>query len=191
VIDDVLMQALQDGVEQVVILGAGFDCRAYRLPGIERTRVYEVDHPQTLTAKREQLRRVLGTLPSQVVFVEIDFNTQRLSDVLAGARFAATRRSVFIWEGVTNYLTAQAVATTLRFLSTTAVGNQLIFTYVHRGVLDQPTAFAGTQHLMRLLQQEEEPWTFGLYPAEPHPISQPTGFSLLRIWGLWSIVRAI
>lgn len=183
VIDDALLQALQDGVEQVVILGAGFDCRAYRIPGIERIRVYEVDHPYTLTAKCEQLRRVLGTLPTQVVFVEIDFNTQRLSDVLAGTQFAATRRTIFIWEGVTNYLTAPAVATTLRFISTTAIGNQLIFTYVHRGVLDHPPAFEGTLHLMHLLQQEGEPWTFGLYPAELPTYLADHGFQLIEDLG--------
>jgi methyltransferase (TIGR00027 family) len=55
-IDDALLKALQEGMQQVVILGAGFDCRAYRIPGIERTRVYEVDHPNTLAAKRQHLK---------------------------------------------------------------------------------------------------------------------------------------
>src|SRR5271169_5826743 len=67
-IDDALAKALQDGMQQIVILGAGFDCRAYRIPNIQRARVYEVDHPGTLTAKREHLRRVFAGLPPHVAF---------------------------------------------------------------------------------------------------------------------------
>ena len=71
-IDDTLTKALQDGIEQVVILGAGFDCRAYRIPGIELVRVYEVDHPGTLAAKRRHLQLMLADLPPRVIFAEID-----------------------------------------------------------------------------------------------------------------------
>src|SRR5512146_2420650 len=77
-IDDLLTSALQEGIEQVVILGAGFDCRAYRIPGIARTRVFEVDHPDTLAAKLRRLQRVLGRVPAHVVFAEADFNLQTL-----------------------------------------------------------------------------------------------------------------
>jgi methyltransferase (TIGR00027 family) len=179
-IDEALATALHDGIEQVVILGAGFDCRAYRIPGIECARVYEVDHPSTLTAKREHLRRVLGSLPVHVAFAEVDFNSQRLEDVLAASGFDTVRRTFFIWEGVTNYLSAQAVDTTLRFISTAGVGSRLIFTYVHRGVLDNSAEFEGTRNLMRLLQKEDEPWTFGLYPTELASYLQARGFELIE-----------
>ncbi len=178
-IDDALMNALQDEIKQVVILGAGFDCRAYRIPGIESTRVYEVDHPGTLTAKREHLRRVLNDLPQHVVFSEIDFNKQHLRDILAASGFDAACRTFFIWEGVTNYLSERAVDTTLRFISTTAVGSQLVFTYVHKGVLDNCAEFKGTRNLMRLLRKEDEPWTFGLYPAELPSYLEARGFELI------------
>lgn len=165
-IDDALLKALQEGVQQIVILGAGFDCRAYRIPGIERTRVYEVDHPNTLAAKRQHLKNVLGSLPQHAVFVEIDFNQQQLKDILTPSGFDPACPSCFIWEGVTNYLTKQAVDATLQFISTTAADNQIIFTYVHQSVLDNSDQFEGTRNLMRLLQEDDEPWTFGLYPSE-------------------------
>lgn len=79
-IDEALVKAIEEGIEQVVILGAGFDCRAYRLPSLKRARIFEVDHPDTLTAKREHLRRVLEGLPPHVVFAEIDFNQQQQHD---------------------------------------------------------------------------------------------------------------
>ena len=179
-IDDALVKALQDGIDQVVILGAGFDCRAYRIPGIDRTRVYEVDHPSTLTVKRKCLRRVLGELPAHVAFAEIDFNRQRLEDVLAGAGFDASRRTFFIWEGVTNYLSEEAVDATLRFISTIEVGSLLIFTYIHRGVLDDPNGFAGTHNLIQLLQKEDETWTFGIYPSALPSYLEERGFALIE-----------
>jgi methyltransferase (TIGR00027 family) len=164
-IDDALLQALRDGIEQIVILGAGFDSRAYRLPGIERARVFELDHPRTLTAKRQYLQQMLGMLPPQVVFGAMDFHQQSLAAVLQSAGFDATRRAFFLWEGVTNYLTAQAVDTTLRCVGAAAPGSQLLFTYIHQGVLDGSRHFVGARQVARLLRRVDEPWTFGLDPA--------------------------
>jgi methyltransferase (TIGR00027 family) len=178
-IDDALVRAFQDEITQIVILGAGFDCRAYRIPGIERALVYEVDHPSTLTVKREKLRRMLDSLPEHVVYSEIDFNNQHLKDVLDASGFDAARRTFFIWEGVTNYLSAQAVDTTLRFINTTSAGSQLIFTYVHKGVIDHSAEFEGTQNLIHLLQAEDEPWTFGLYPTELASFLKARGLQLV------------
>jgi len=179
-IDDALLKILQEGIQQVVILGSGFDCRAYRIPGIDRTHVYEVDYPNTLAAKRQHLKRVLGRLPQHAVFAEIDFNQQQLKDILLVSGFDPTCPSCFIWEGVTNYLTKQAVDATLQFISTTAAGNQIIFTYVHQGVLDNSDEFEGTRNLMRLLQEDDEPWTFGLYPSEITEYLMTRGFQLLE-----------
>lgn len=179
-IDDVLLKTLQEGVQQVVILGAGFDCRAYRIPGIDRTRVYEVDHPNTLAAKRRHLKHVLGSLPQHVVFAEIDFNQQHFKGILTASDFDFACPSCFICEGVTNYLTKQAVDATLQFISTTTAGSQIIFTYVHQGVLEDSDEFEGTRNLMRLLQENDEPWTFGLYPSEIAEYLMALGFQLLE-----------
>ncbi len=179
-IDEALLRTLQADIKQVVILGAGFDCRAYRTPGIEHARIYEVDRPDTLAAKRENLKRMLGILPEHVIFVEIDFNAQQLKDALLASGFDPARPAFFIWEGVTNYLTEEAVNTTLQFISSTAVGSQLVFTYIHQGVLDNADGFEGTRNLIRLLQAEDEPWTFGLYPAQVASYLEVRGLQLLE-----------
>jgi methyltransferase (TIGR00027 family) len=179
-IDDMLIRALRDGIEQVAIMGAGFDSRAYRIPGIERARVFEIDHSDTLAAKRERLQRMLGALPAHVVFVEIDFNRQSLEEVLKAASFDSKLPTFFIWEGVTNYLTAQAVDATLRFVSSNAAGSQIVFTYVHSEVLDNPAGFDGTRTLTRTLQRLGEPWTFGLDPAELPGYLKARGLELVE-----------
>ncbi len=178
-IDDLLTSALQEGIDQVVILGAGFDCRAYRIPGIERTRVFEVDHPDTLAHKLKRLRRVLGQVPAHVAFAEADFNLQTLEDVMESVGFDAHRLTFFIWEGVTNYLTPEAVDSTLRFIGTAERGSRLLFTYVHQDVLNNPKSFEGTERLVRTLRQSSEPWTFGLDPAEICGYLEARGLQLI------------
>jgi methyltransferase (TIGR00027 family) len=166
-IDDLLRERLGEGVEQVVILGAGFDARAHRLPGIERTRVFEVDHPATLTVKRTRVAQQLGGLARHVVYVDLDFDHEDLARALAGAGFDPARRAFFLWEGVTNYLTAAAVDAVLRTVARSAApASSIVFTYVHRGVLDGSVSFAGTEHLVKTLGRVGEPWTFGLDPGE-------------------------
>ncbi len=182
-IDDMLTRRLTDGIEQVAIMGAGFDSRAYRTPGIDRTRVFEIDHADTLAAKRQRLQEMMGALPAHVVFVEIDFNRQSLGEVLKATGFDRNLRTFFIWEGVTNYLTEQAVDATLRFVSSNAPGTQIVFTYVHREVLDNPSKFEGTQTLARTLQELGEPWTFGLDPAELPGYLRARGLQLIEDLG--------
>ncbi|HVN85990.1 MAG TPA: SAM-dependent methyltransferase [Candidatus Binatia bacterium] len=165
VIDDAVRRAGRDGIDQVVILGAGFDSRAYRLPELRAAAVFEVDHPATHAVKRVRLRRALPTIPANVRFVPIDFNRQQLPGVLADHGLDAQRRVLFLWEGVTNYLTAAAVDAVLRFVARCAAGTRLIFTYVHRGALDGSVAFEGAATLMRAVAQLAEPWTFGLDPS--------------------------
>jgi methyltransferase (TIGR00027 family) len=116
-IDDAVCQALREGIGQVLILGAGFDCRAYRLLGIGSAAVFEVDHPATLSVKRANLYGALANLPQNVRFVEMDFDRQSLREALTQAGFDPLRPAVFLWEGVTNYLSADAVDAVLRFVA--------------------------------------------------------------------------
>ena len=182
-IDDMLGAALADGIGQVVILGAGFDCRAYRLPALARARVLEVDHPDTSAAKREHLGRLLGAPPAHVTFVALDFDRQDLAAALAAAGFDRARRTFFVWEGVTNYLTEGAVDAVLRFVGGTARDGRLCFTYVHRGVLDGSTRFEGTERLALTLARAGEPWTFGLDPAALPGYLEARGLRLLEDLG--------
>ncbi|HML07655.1 MAG TPA: class I SAM-dependent methyltransferase [Xanthobacteraceae bacterium] len=168
-IDEALTDALQDGLDQVVILGAGFDSRAYRIPGIVRARVFEVDRPATSRIKQAVLRRTLGTLPSHVTYIAVDFNRNSLAQALGAVAIDLDRPIFFLWEGVTNYLTEHAVDATLRYAATAVGRSRILFTYVDRDVLRPRGTFRGTAAVRDLLREVGEPWTFGFAPAElPH-----------------------
>ena len=146
-------------------LGAGFDCRAYRLRALGRLVVFEVDHPSTAAVKRERMRRLLGELPAHVRFVDADLDRDRLVDALGRTRFDPSRAALFVWEGVTNYLTAPAVDATLRFVGDRPEAT-VVFTYVDARALDGSRTFEDAAAILGSVRRLGEPWTFGLEPAE-------------------------
>jgi len=164
-IDEVVEATLSVGTEQVVLLGAGFDARAYRIAAMTKATVFEVDHPATSAAKRRLVGAALGAVPRHVHFVTLDFNTEPLPNTMSAAGFDPNRRTLFVWEGVTNYLVEEAVEATLRWCASAAGGSAVVFTYVDRHVLDAPEAFAGTAKLFATLRESGERWTFGIDPS--------------------------
>jgi methyltransferase (TIGR00027 family) len=179
-IDDRLRAAIEGGIRQIVILGAGYDCRAYRLRGVGKSRVYELDHPSTLSAKVKCLKRLLGTIPENVTFIEVDFSRQDFAGALDRSGFDRAIPTFFLWEGVMHYLTAEAVDVTLRSIRTlSAPGSSLVFTYVHRGLLDGSVVFEGMGNVPATLKESGENWTFGLHPGEISAYLSARGFALV------------
>jgi methyltransferase (TIGR00027 family) len=162
-IDDLLAD-LVPGVEQVVILGAGFDTRAQRLPVLAGITTFEVDHPDTQAVKQRALRGV--PTPADLHLVPCDFQEGPLEAAMVEAGYDVTRPTLFLWEGTTNYLTEAAVDQTLRWCAQAPEGSHLVMTYVHRDVLDHPEHFAGTEQLRATLDKVGEAFTFGLEPEE-------------------------
>jgi methyltransferase (TIGR00027 family) len=133
-IDDALREALGRGAAQLVVLGAGLDSRAYRIDELAGASVYEVDYPSTHRYKAERMARLSTPRDRHVVRVAIDFERDRLGDVLTGAGFDPKAPSFWIWEGVTVYLTPETIAATLRAVGElSAPGSRLAVTYTQPG----------------------------------------------------------
>ncbi len=164
-IDDAVQAALSQGVKQVVILGAGLDTRPYRLPAIEHTKVFEVDLPSVQNDKKKKLQKYLGHLPDHVTFLPIDFDAQPLEAVFADTAFDASSLAVFVWEGVTQYITEEAVRQTLSFVGKSAPGSMLVFTYVLKSIIERRSDVADADKMMDAVAKNA-PWIFGLEPSE-------------------------
>ena len=184
-IDDALSGALENSVEQIVLLGAGFDCRALRLPQLKGARVFEVDQPATLQRKVERLQEHRGAGGERhVVRVALDFKREELGRALIRAGFRADRPSFFIWEGVTNYLSAEAVDQVLHFVAhESAPKSRILFTYVHLGVIDGSVRFAGWDRLSLTLSRVGEPWSFGIDPERISAFLKERGLRLIEDLG--------
>lgn len=163
-IGDKLDESL-DGIDAVVILGAGFDTRAYRLTRRVRMPAFEVDQPVNIARKIATVRRVLGTLPRSVRLVALDFERDDLLTSLAEHGYLVDYRTFFICEGVTQYLTEDAVRSTLEGLRAAAPGSRLLFTYIRRDFIDGTNRY-GTRSLCRRMRERNQVWKFGLDPEQ-------------------------
>jgi methyltransferase (TIGR00027 family) len=115
--------------EQLVILGAGLDGRAWRMPELRDVIVFEVDHPDSQRAKRARAG-ALEPAARDIRFLPVDFARDSLDDALAGAGHDPTRPTTWIWEGVVMYLTVEEIEATLAVIERrSAVSSRLIVAY--------------------------------------------------------------
>jgi methyltransferase (TIGR00027 family) len=141
VFDDAWHAAHSAGARQLVLLGAGLDGRAFRLPDIGDSAVFEVDEPATQALKRKRAR-ALKALALRHVFVALDFERGALDDALAAAGLDGSAAVFWIWEGVTPYLTQPAQRATLDAVARcSGPGSRVAMTYVeptdHQGELSR------------------------------------------------------
>lgn len=159
VLDDALRAFLRDGGKQVVILGAGFDSRGWRMgDALGDAIVYEVDHPATAAMKRERFGP-----HSRIRSLSWNFETHPMSslpDALAGLGHRRAERTFTLWEGVTMYLTREAFCSTLDAVRAySAKGAQLAFNYVDRALIDR--ASITTSAVRAVVRAVGEPFKLG------------------------------
>ncbi len=169
-IDEALRAALEKA-KQVVVLGAGLDARAWRLPELAGCVVYEVDHPATQAYKRARVA-ALPALAREVRFVSIDFERDSLEARLAGAGFAPSAPTAWIWEGVVTYLSRPTIEATLRTIAgLSARGSRLL---LHYGAPGFNRWVVG-----KLLFFIREPHRTSFAPARLAALLDRAGFSVL------------
>jgi methyltransferase (TIGR00027 family) len=177
VIDEAVRMAAKDGIDQIVLLGAGFDARAYRMPELATCTVFEVDHPATQRAKR---RRITAHAPlaKEVRHAPCDFMRVSLDQALDDADFDGTRPSCWIWEGVTMYLPNTAVDDTLGTIASHSSERSTLVT----SYLTDDVAYHGKAVAMlgqALLKALSEPITSTFPPAEIEARMRTHGFDVL------------
>ena len=163
--DALLKQAAKDGAVQVVNLGVGYDSRAYRFrDAMPKARFFEIDLPAMIEEKKRRLKLALGKVPDYVAYVPIDFNTQNIPDELKKAGYDPSKKTFFIWEGVTYYISGEAVDSTLRFITTqSAPGSSVVFDYMPLGVIQRDfEKFPDARRLSFWVAYRGEPFIFGI-----------------------------
>jgi methyltransferase (TIGR00027 family) len=145
---------------------------------MESVKVFEVDLPSVQNDKKKKLRKYLGRLPDHVTFVPIDFDTQTLEAVFTGTAFDPSRPAVFIWEGVTQYISEEAVRQTLAFVGKSAPGSIVVFTYVLKSIIERRSDIPGAAHMMDVVA-EQAPWVFGLEPSGVPDFLKPFHLALI------------
>jgi methyltransferase (TIGR00027 family) len=177
-IDDKLDEALGN-IDAIVDLGAGMDTRAYRLARRSDIPFFEVDLPVNIERKRAAVRRAIGEVPASVHLVPLDFEHADLMATLAGHGYRSDARTFFIWEGVTQYLTEDAVRATLAALQAAPTGSRLAFTYVRKDFIDGVNMYDAAI-LYKRFRQRQQVWRFGLDPDEVADFVSAYGWRLVE-----------
>ena len=180
--DDLLSSKLGEGLQQLVILGAGFDSRAYRFEQIRQgVAVFEVDHPATLQVKMNKVKTVLGELPEYVAYVGLDFNRETLQECLLNYGYDEHKKTLFIWEGVVMYLTPQAVASTLDFISQHSGGGSLVvFDYMYSALMDGSVRHGEVSRMRRVRAFSGEGLTFSISEGTAKEFLEQHGFTNIK-----------
>ena len=180
VLDDVLLDFARGGGRQIVLLGAGFDCRALRFAEpLSQATVFEIDHPATQAKKREVLRDDVG---ARTEYVAWDFEHRDMRDLpaaLAGHGHDEKRPTLTIWEGVTMYLTKEAIDASVRAVAEySAPRSPLALTYFDRTSVSRPSV--RQRVVRRVVASVGEPFRFGWSPRELPGWFRARGFEVIR-----------
>lgn len=177
-LDDCVTHYLDQGFEQVVILGAGFDSRAARLAR-SGVRFFEVDHPQSQAAKLERIQSLPGYPVESAVYVPCDFETQDFMDVLIGAGFDTETPAVIVWEGVAYYLPEEIVAASCNRIATCChPKSTLLFDFVGKAMAQGTGITTDDEEMLSILNDLGEPVRFGTNNLLP--LLADAGFSHVR-----------
>ncbi len=173
--EDAISKAVERGVVQVVILGAGLDTFAFRNPHGARIRIFEVDHPATQAWKRQRLAAAELAPPSWLTFVPVDFERDDLQQQISSAGFQPSA-AFFTWLGVVPYLTQDAIANTLDYMASIE-NSEVVFDY-----MESPEALSGEMREVvtertRQLEKTEERWASRFEPAAIAAVLRAHGFS--------------
>jgi methyltransferase (TIGR00027 family) len=189
-VEDVVEREAFTGTRQYGILGAGLDSFAYRRPDLLlRMRVFEVDHPASQAWKRERLAELGVSLPVNLVFAPVDFETQTLRDGLLAAGFDFAEAAVFSWIGVTMFLTLTAIEATLETVAACPPGSRIVLTYNPPLSALADRELAMQSRVSRLAGEMDEPFISLFTPAEAEALLRGCGFGEVEHFGPVEAIR--
>lgn len=163
-IDEVVEQCLYNDFRQMVIIGAGYDTRAYRIDGVpEKIKVFEVDHPLTMETKIQTIVNLFDGLPDHVKFVPVVFGQDRMDQKLMEGGFQKGLKTLFIAEGLLMYISPQAVEGLLAFVtSASSIDSIFVADYFSADVVDGTSPLKEAKMLRKFVENEGSALQFGL-----------------------------
>ncbi len=178
--EDASSRAIERGIRQIVILGAGLDTFALRNPhGARQIRIYEVDHPATQAWKRDRLAEAQITLPPCLILVPIDFERDDVGEKLIAAGFQQNSPAFFTWLGVVPYLTQDAIDRTLDYMSSIQ-HSEVVFDYMEPPEASSEEIRQFEKERTEELEKVDEHWVSRFEPAGMAAILRSHGFSAIE-----------
>lgn len=179
--DDFVKASVDEGLEQLAILGAGYDTRAYRIDGLNKIRVFEVDHPGTQNVKVDKIKKIFGRLPDYVTYVPVDFESDDMGQKLLENGYNRSQKTLFVLEGLVMYIPPEAVDETLSFIvKNSGKGSSIIFDYYPQSLVDGTSELETAKNIRDFVAQQGEPLLFGIKEGAVEAFLAERGFSQIR-----------
>ena len=181
--DEIIATAIASGCKQLLLLGAGYDTRFFRISSIRESGVatFEVDLPNTIEDKQKYLTDKLGHIPPGLMLIPLDFNHDNLSR-LFDYGFNKTLPTAYIWQGVSYYLPKESVSQVLDFIKLQMTpGSVLVFDCCSPLMTFKNDQVPGVKASIDRLTEIGEPYLFGMYGDEMKEWLQEKGFQGIEI----------
>ncbi|MBP1927741.1 methyltransferase (TIGR00027 family) [Methanolinea mesophila] len=180
--DDMITAAARDGLEQLVILGAGYDTRAYRIGELTPSTVFEVDRPAMLHVKAGIIKKIFGSLPSHVTYVPTDLSAGDLEQVLSSAGCSVKKKTLFLLEGLVMYLPVEAIGNLFGCIRQHAgPGSIVLFDYIQGFVIDGTRNREDARTILDYTRALGEPFLSGFSEGEVVTFLAELGFTGTKI----------
>jgi len=163
-IDDHIKTCVKEGLEQLVILGAGYDCRAYRMEELKKgVTVFEIDHPATQDKKKQVLKTILEKLPNHVLFIPHQLENEEFGKQLMDQGYDKNKKSLFIMEGLIMYLSPESLKRLFLFIShNSCQGSTVIFDFLPPGIEEGTINNRGGKNMYKWAIKKGEPFRFSI-----------------------------
>jgi methyltransferase (TIGR00027 family) len=183
--EDLLQTAIRNGVTQYVIVGAGFDTFALRRPDLRgRVQVFEIDHPSTQDLKRERLRDAGLDDPTNVHYIQANFEIEGVEDALVRSAYDPSQAAFFSWLGVMSYLTRSAIEGTFLSIKRMAPrGSAIVFDYLTAMAFMPERQSPALKLRFDRARALGEPYLTGFEPSELASFLKPLGYELVEDLG--------
>ncbi|MBU1013494.1 MAG: SAM-dependent methyltransferase [Bacteroidetes bacterium] len=180
--DEIFISAAKSSIDQIVFLGAGFDTRAIRFQHLTSgSIIFELDTSTTQNVKINYLKKSKIHLPENIVYVPINFNKDNLKQTLLSHGYLPQKRSLFIWEGVTMYITNESVKKTLSFIKdNSGYSSMIAFDYFYDSVIKGTSDSFGAKELSESARKIGEEFKFGIEEGLVDEFLKENGFILIN-----------
>jgi methyltransferase (TIGR00027 family) len=190
--DDITQDELARGTTQFVIVGAGYDTRAYRISGLNKARVFEVDIAETQQKKKAMLIQIFGALPQHVSYIPLDLATGSLVGSLALQGFDRSQRTLCIMEGLLCYLPPPLVSGLLTEISREmAAGSSILFDYFPEYMVEGLCPSVAAENIRQHVASVGEPFLFGIPGSGVREFLGQFGFRDIRNVTDWEYLREL
>ncbi len=181
--DDEVRDAAGRGFSQLVILGAGYDTRAYRFDSLKgRVRVFEVDHPLTQKKKTGTIAGIFGGIPEHVVFVPVDLGHDDLWDAMEWYGYSSVEQTLFVMEGLLMYLTRETVRDLLScMVEHTIDGSRILFDFLPQSLADDSSDAEDVRNIRDWTTLVGEPILSGFNGEEVVPFLSGIGYDNVNV----------